>query len=194
MGAMFQSRGRSAPGGNGIDAKVLEALEGAGIEAFSDWTPYQHPTLGEVEIGGFLPYVTENPPVEQVAELGAKDGEFLVKLAGMLPRVHIATAEVEALGSGIFSVTAEVENAGFFPTSLRHGQISRSVQPTLVQIQVPPEDILTGADKTSRIMVLDGSGTREKFTWVIRGREGSQVEIKLRSQKGGTDSATVTLR
>ena len=46
--------------------------------------------LGEVEIGGFMPYATMNPPFEQVAELGAKHGEFLVELAGMLPRVRIA--------------------------------------------------------------------------------------------------------
>ena len=63
-----------------------------------------------------------------------------------------------------------------------------------MQIQVPPEDILTGADKSSRIPALDGSGSRESFTWVIRGREGSRVEIRLRSDKGGTDTATVTLR
>jgi hypothetical protein len=147
-----------------------------------------------VEIGGFLPYVTTNPPAAQVPEVGRKHGEFLVKLAGMLPRVRIVDTEVEAHGGGVFSVTVEVENAGFFPTTLRHGQTSRSVQATTVQIQVPPEDILTGAAKTARIPNLDGSGDRESFTWVIRGREGSQVDIKLRAEKGGTDSATVTLR
>lgn len=194
MAGVAQARGRTGPGGSGADADVLKALEGAGIEAFADWSAYDHPTLGEVEIGGFLPYVTVNPPAEQVSELGAKHGEFLVKLAGMLPRVRIVDTEVEAHGGGVFSVTVEVENRGFFPTSLRHGQISRSVQATTVQIQVAPEDILTGADKTSRIPVLAGSGSREKFTWVIRGQEGSLVEIKLRAQKGGTDSATVTLR
>jgi len=194
MGGMAQSRGRTSTGGDGIDAQLLEALESAGVDAFADWEVFNHPTLGEAEIGGFLPYVTANPPAEEVSELGAQHGEFLVKLAGMLPRVHIADTEVKAHGGGVFSVTVEVENEGFLPTSLRHGQISRSVQPTTVQIQVPQEDILTGADKTSRITVLDGSGAREKFTWVIRGREGSQVEIKLRAQKGGTDSATVTLR
>lgn len=194
MAGMAQARGQAGTGGGGIDGRVLDALEGAGIQAFAEWDPYNHPTLGEVEIGGFLPYVTVNPPAEQVSELGVKHGEFLVKLAGMLPRAHIANTEVEAHGGGVFSVTVEVENTGFFPTSLRHGQISRSVQPTTVQIQVPPDDILTGADKTSRMAILNGSGAREKFTWVIRGREGALVEIKLRAQKGGTDSATVTLR
>lgn len=181
-------------GGAGVDGKVLKAMEGAGIDTFVDWTPYTHPTLGEVEIGGFLPYATTNPPVEQVAELGSKHGKFLVELAGMLPRVRIVETEVESHGGGLFTVTAEVENSGFFPTTLQHGQISRSVQATTVQIQVDSDDILTGAAKTARIANLNGSGARESFTWVIRGREGAQVEIKLRAQKGGTDSATVTLR
>lgn len=194
MAGMQQVRGRDAAGGSGADAKVLGALESAGIDCFVDWAPFSHRTLGEVEIGGFRPYSTTNPPPEQVAELGEKHGEFLVRLAGMLPRVRIAGTEVEAHGGGVFTVTVHVENQGFLPTSLQQGVMSRAVQATLVQIQVPPEDILTGADKSSRIQQLDGSGSRESFTWVIRGQEGSRVEILARSQKGGTDTATVTLR
>ncbi len=187
-------RGDQTPSGSGHDPTLLKAMEGAGIDVFADWSPFDHPTLGEVEIGGFLPYATVNPPAGQLAELGAKHGEFLVALAGMLPRVRIVETQVEAHGGGVFSVTAVVENVGFFPTSLRHGQVSRAVQPTTLQIQVDPESILTGAAKTARIQVLNGSGSREEITWVIQGGEGSQVEIKLRAQKGGTDSATVTLR
>ena len=64
----------------------------------------------------------------------------------------------------------------------------------MVQIQVDPEDVLTGDDKSFTVSQLDGSGAREKVSWVIRGREGSSVEIRVRSQKGGSDTATVTLR
>ena len=67
--------------------------------------------------------------------------------------------------------------------------------PTFVQIQIDDDDILSGAEKTTSVGVLNGSGTRsEKITWVIRGREGAQLEIKLQSQKAGRDTATVTLR
>ena len=141
-----------------------------------------------------MPYLVTNPPFEQVPELGRAHGEFVVRLAGMLPRVSIVSTEVEAHGGGIFTVTAEIENSGFLPTSLQHGVTSRSVQPTMVQIQVPTEDILTGDSKTEYVQALAGSGARESFSWVIRGRQGATVEIRLRSQKGGTDTATVTLR
>ncbi len=191
--AAGRSGGRSS-GGAGADADVLAALESAGIDAFADWTPFQHPELGEVEIGGFLPYATVNPPTDQLPELGEKHGAFLVELAGMLPRVGVADTEVTAHGGGVFTVTAAVENTGFFPTSLRHGQISRAVGPTFLQIQVDADDILTGADKTAYLGVLDGSGGREEVTWVIRGREGSTVEIRLHSMKSGRDTRTITLR
>jgi hypothetical protein len=184
-----------AGGASGAGSGILTALEAAGIEAFVDWSPFQHPELGEVEIGGFMPYATMNPPAEQVPELGEKHGEFLVELAGMLPRVRIADTEVTAHGGGIFTVTVEVENTGFLPTSLQHGTRSRSVGPTFLQIQIDDDDILSGAEKTTSVGVLRGSGTRsEEVTWVIRGREGARIEIRLHSQKSGRETTTVTLR
>lgn len=176
------------------DAKLLAAFDSAGIDGFVAWSPYRHPDLGDVEIGGFRPYATTNPPAAQLASLGEAHGRFLARLASMLPRVRIADAEVTAHGGGVFTVTATVVNEGYFPSSLRHGVVARSVDPVTVQIQVDPDAILTGAAKTHRIQKLDGSGTRESVSWVIRGRPGAAVEIRARAQKGGTDSATVTLR
>ncbi len=181
-------------GGGGFEATLLQALEGAGIDAFVDWTPFDHPDLGPVEIGGFRPYATTNPPAADLPGLGRAHGEFTVRVASMLPRVRFAGSEVTNHGGGVFTVSVTVENTGFFPTSLQHGVVSRAVQPTTVQIQVDPETILTGAAKSSTFRQLDGSGARMEFSWVIQAREGSTVEVRVRSQKGGTDSTTVTLR
>jgi hypothetical protein len=181
-------------GDRGFEATLLEALEGAGIDAFVDWTTFDHPDLGPVEIGGFRPYATTNPPAADLPSLGRVHGEFTVRVASMLPRVKFVGSEVTNHGGGVFTVSVTVENTGFFPTSLQHGVVSRAVQPTTVQIQVDPETILTGAAKSSMFRQLDGSGARMEFSWVIQAREGSTVEVRVRSQKGGTDSITVTLR
>ena len=34
----------------------------------------------------------------------------------------------------------------------------------------------------------------ERVTWVVQAQEGSSVEIRVRAQKSGTDSTTITLR
>lgn len=176
------------------DARILAALEGAGIDAFVPWTPYQHPDLGTVQIGGFRPYAVSNPPAAQLPELGAAHGRFVARVSSMLSRVRIVDTEITAHGGSVFTVSATVANQGYLPSALRHGVISRSVNPVTVQIQVPSESILTGAAKTHQITVLDGSGTRETIKWIVRGSPGSEIEISVRTQKSGSDSATVTLR
>ena len=193
-GGGARGEGQSSSDDAGIDRKLIGAMDAAGIEAFVAWSSYDHPEFGPVEIGGFKPYVTTNPPAEQLPDLGRKHGEFVVRLTEMLPRVNIVDTEVTAHGGGVFTVTAEIENSGYFPTSLQHGVVSRSVQPTTVRIQVDPEAILTGDAKSSTVQRLEGSGSRAKFSWVIQGDNGQSVEIWVRSQKGGTDTATVTLR
>ena len=62
------------------------------------------------------------------------------------------------------------------------------------QLGIDPDNLLTGAAKTSFFSRLNGSGSRESYTWVIQGRQGASFELKVRSQKGGSDSATITLR
>ena len=188
------TRGAATAASTGTDGRLLSAFEAAGLDVFVPWTPFQHPELGDVEIGGFRPYALVNPPIEQVAALAESHGRFVARLTSMLPRIRFVDTQVTAHGGGVFTVKATVVNEGYLPSALQHGVVSRSVQPVMVQIQVPPEDVLTGAAKTTMIPRLEGSGARESYTWVIRGRPGSNVEILARGQKGGTDTATVTLR
>jgi len=184
--------GGDEAGGEG-DVRLLTAFEGAGIDAFVPWSSYRHAELGDVEVGGFRASALTNPPATMLPALGAAHGEFVARVASLLPRVRIAGTSVEAHGGGVFTVTADVVNEGYLPSALQHGVMSRTVDPVLVQIQVPPEAIVTGAAKSHRITRIEGSGARERVSWVIRGQNGASVEIRLRSEKGGVDTATVTL-
>jgi hypothetical protein len=107
--------------------------------------------------------------------------------------VRIVGTEVESHGGGLFTVSAEVENSGFFPSAFRHGVVAGSVDPVTVRIDIPREDLVTGNALTSQISTLPGSGSRERFSWLIRGTAGNSVQIRVRAQKGGTDAASVTL-
>jgi hypothetical protein len=197
MGMMRRQTPRGGPGGaagDGADLQILHGLEARGVNAFVDWTPVQHPTLGTVEVGGFRPYALSNPEPAAVEELGARHAEFALYLASLFPDVRIASTEVVAEGGGIFKISAEVENVGFLPTALAHGVRARAVNPVMVQLQIPPEDLISGDPKTSFFPSMDGSGSRESLTWIIQGEQGDQIELLLRSQKSGTQTATLTLR
>ncbi len=189
---------RSRPGGSGgasgADAKMLKWMDDAGVDGFVAWTSFNHPQLGPVEIGGFRPYATTNPPADRIAELGAKNAEFALYLASLFPSVRIAGTSVTDHGGGLYEVKAEIENAGYLPTALGQGVTARTVAPTMVQLGIDPDMLVTGDAKTSYIPTLDGSGNRHSFTWLVRGRRGQQVELKVLSQKAGRATTTVTLR
>ncbi len=186
--------GGNGGGGDGADARILKWMDSVGIDGFLNWTPFQHPTLGAVEIGGFKPYMYSNPPRDMLAELAPKHGAFVVELAGLFAKVRIASTQVTDHGGGVFRIKAEVENAGFFPTSTAHGVASRSVRPTMVQLEIEPDALLSGDAKTSFFQAMDGSGKRDSFEWIVSGRRGDTVTLRVVSQKGGQDSANITLR
>jgi hypothetical protein len=180
--------------GEGIDLRLLQWMDSEKVDGFVAWTPFKHPSLGDVEIGGFRPYVTVNPPAAKIADLGAAHAKFVVHLTSLFARVAIASTEITPLGGGLYRIRADVENAGFLPTALSQGVTARSVKPVMVQLGVPPESIITGSEKTNFIPTIAGSGSRQSYEWVITGKPGSVVTLKAVSQKGGADTATLTLK
>ncbi len=189
--------GMSAPGAAkiaGIDKGFLSYLDLNKVNGFVDWQTFNHPEFGEVEIGGFTPYEINNPPASKIVELGEAHGKFAVWLSGLYANVKVAKTEVINHGGGLFRIKAEVENTGFLPTSLSQGVASRSVSPTMVQLEVKPETIISGNAKTNFFQALAGSGMRQKYEWLIKGKSGDKIELRVVSQKGGTDKLSITLK
>ena len=115
-------------------------------------------------------------------------------LSSLFPKVTIADTSVASLGGGLYRVKVEVENSGFLPTSTAQGVRARSVKPTMVQIGVDPSDIISGAPKTNFFQALAGTGRRQAYEWIIKGKPGSTVTLKAVAQKAGSATASVTLK
>ena len=77
---------------------------------------------------------------------------------------------------------------------IAHGVTSQSVKPTMVQLGVPPESLVSGDAKTSFIPALAGSGRRQSYQWIVRGKAGQTITIKAAAEKGGSATRTVTLQ
>ncbi len=200
-GMAAAGRGRGTAGGDAgagsaeaVDLRLLQWMDAEKIDGFAAWTAFKHPTLGDVEIGGFKPYVAVNPPVGKIAELGPGHVTFALHLASLFPKVAVAKAEATALGGGLYRITAEIENQGFLPTALAHAVVARAVTPAMVQIGVPPDTIVTGSEKTSTVQTMPGSGSRRSFEWVITAKPGTSVTVTVTTPNAGADTATVKLQ
>ena len=53
--------------------------------------------------------------------------------------------------------------------------------------------MISGDNKTNYFQALDGSGSREKFEWIINGEAGQRIELRVVAQKGGSDTAELVL-
>jgi hypothetical protein len=197
-------RGAAPGGGDGaadgatgtaaFDVRLVRWMDADKVDGFINWTPFRHPTLGDVEIGGFRPYALSNPAAARITELGTSHTEFVTYLSGLFPKVAIASTSVTSLGGGLYRVKAEVENGGFLPTSTAQGVRSRSVKPTMVQLGVDTNDIVSGAAKTNFFPALAGSGRRESYEWIIKGKPGSTIVLKAVGQKSGSATTSLVLK
>ena len=186
--------GAAGDGGAAFDLRLVRWMDAEKVNGFINWTPFKHPTLGDVEIGGFRPYALSNPDAAKIAELGKGHLDFATYLPSIFPKVAIADTSVTALGGGLYRVKVEVENGGFLPTSSAQGVRSRSVSPTMVQLEINPDDIVSGAPKTSFFPTLAGSGRRQSYEWIIKGKPGSTLTVRAVAQKSGSAAATLSLK
>jgi hypothetical protein len=165
-------------------------LEGAG---FVDWTPYEHPTLGNVEIGGFVPFLKTTPPSSLMKETLSFHTDFYIGLMGRLPEMKIKETKVKALGNSLYEVTFYLTNLGWFPTSTAQGRRSRTAWPIRVELKTSDGQTIFSGRKLVMIPFINGSGDTKKAEWTIQGKKGSKITITAKSPRLGSVTTTVVL-
>jgi hypothetical protein len=165
-------------------------LEGAG---FVDWAPYEHPTLGDVEIGGFVPFLKTTPPSSLMKESLAFHTDFYIGLMGKLPEMKIKETKVEVLGDSLYEATVYLTNLGWFATSTAQGRRARTAWPIRVELELENGQTLFSGRRLVTIPFINGSGDTQKAQWIIQGKKGSKITITAKSPRLGSAKTTVVL-
>lgn len=173
--------------GNGVveQIEVLrycdEAFKGT---CFKPWTKFQHPVLGEVEIGGFNPkFYSQNGPPQVLEKWARNQAMFNFYMARSLPQIEITEARVRALSgtqrdSATHEIRVTVRNSGLMPTALEQAKRVKIVRPDRVIAQ-PARGSATrtlgrteefwlagGATHTTTIRIRSGTGASDKHLTV----------------------------
>ena len=131
------------------DVELIQWLDAnrAGKNDFQPWTKAQHPTLGEVEVGGWNPkFWSQNPPVEMLETWARNEAMFNLYLAQQLAQVRVVslTSKPAAGGDGGVEVTATVTNEGLIPTALEIAKRVKIVRPDTVSLQLAAGQTFVG--------------------------------------------------
>ncbi len=170
-----------------------EELDG---KLFIGWHKFEHPTLGEVEIGGWKRRKTSPPEGELIQKECEMGNAFVIYLAGQTAKIKIAEPEITDKEGGIYQVDIQVENKGFLPTSTQQAVELDMVEPVLLEVE-PSEnvEILLGDTKV-KLGHIEGYSESEKTTYIIRIKDPSQkatMKISAVSQKAGNDSKEIVI-
>ncbi len=166
-------------------------------KVFVDWHSYDHPTLGEVDIGGW-PRTKISPPEGELIQIECEMGNnFVIYLAGLAPKLEFGDIEVVDKEGGIFQLDITVKNAGFLPTVTEQANKMKTLKPTLLELEPNKNvEILYGEEKV-KLGKIEGFSESEKSTYLLRVKKGSKksvLNISVTSQRAGNVSKQVVLK
>jgi len=155
-------------------------------KGFVNWEKYQHKQLGEVEIGGFFPYLRVNPSADQIDSLSINHAKFALYLAAQFAEIKMDKPVVEKMSSNLFRLKIKVHNKGKFPYATAIGEKSRNISPIVLQLKFEDNEKmkLFGGNKRMDLPSLD-PGVEKEYEWVIISPPGKKINVKLWARNGG---------
>jgi|GEM_PF-45216 hypothetical protein len=174
--------------------------EECGGKYFVDWKPFDHPQLGEVEIGSFkCPFIEQNPPPEFIEEWAHKEAMFNIFLAKQLPRIEISSVEVTpAADPGVYTVAVQYTNTGFLPTAIERAKEVNIVRPDRVSLEFdsPKAEIISPKGRNTFIergWAKQGEVKTARFQVKLNGIDTAACTVHVQSSRGGHNVTEVRI-
>ena len=122
------------------ERRLLAWADAHAPNAFTEWEPFDHPQLGEIEVGGWDPFwIHRNPPLAWVADVVEPHVPFVVRHAMAAPELRLRDLVATHVGSDFYRIDAVVENVGFLPTHITERGRAVGVRSS-VRIELVPDD------------------------------------------------------
>lgn len=171
-------------------AKRLRWLENNGRpSAHLGWTTFEHPQLGPVEIGGYRPFVLDDPSADHAEGLGARMGTFLQQLGPDLARIEFVDAKAEDLGGGLLDLRVTLTNTGWLPLRSQWGKRTRTQRLPRVELVLPEGATLIAGRTVTIANDLDG-GERQEFRWLVQGTDSASITVTATTDHAGEARTT----
>lgn len=93
---------------------------------YRDWKKFDHPQLGEVEIGGWRTFTTRIPPAFMLPEMMHRNASLVIFTAKHAPDVTLEVLEAKSLGNDLHRIRVRASNPNAIP-SLSSKALSKNI-------------------------------------------------------------------
>lgn len=175
-----------------VDKRLLARCESRGL-GFVAWQKFEHPQLGEVEIGGFAhrDATTLILDDERDAAFEAHHA-FVLETSVWRSSCRIVSFTKKQLADRAFELEAVLVNDGELPALTATGRRCRRFASPTVRIELGEAELLAGRTRIRLTNLAENGGT-EKVRWVVTGAVGNSIRISLEIDPIGSDEKQVTL-
>jgi hypothetical protein len=172
---------------------------------FRDWKRFNHPQLGEIEIGGWRTFTTRLPPTFMLHEMLHRNAS-LVMLAGRhAPEVEIEVLEIKKLGDGLSRIRVRASNPNAIPTLSAIAGRHDITRQDILKIEGGGIEVVSGGvlsdlyhkrfkpveHRPHMVFTTVPSFGKTDVQWIVRG--GGKVGITFDSIKAKNRSITINL-
>jgi Zinc carboxypeptidase len=177
------------------DIHLLRWFAQEKLDGFVDWKPVEHPGFPgkKVEVGGFKPFYSLNPPAKELDGLADKHLQFVATLSEWLPKLALIDAKAEALGNGVYRITVTAINRGFLPTMPEMGQVNGESYPLQIALTLPQGAELLQGNPRTKLPRLDGSGGKAEKSWLLKFGEEKPKQLEIQAWAPAVGRATVKI-
>lgn len=159
-------------------------------QGFVDYTPYDHPLYGEIEIGGYKRQHGRVAPSFLIEEMLHRNAAFCLRHAEEIARIRFSEIVIEELGDGLTRIRVALLNDAMMPSRSALAAREHLGTPDLVTIAGDGIEVLAGGTmpdrwraesfqpvdrEPARLRLNDGvpgaSGNpgRTEIAWIVRG-------------------------
>ena len=161
---------------------------------FAEWTRFEHPQLGPVEVGGLVRKYLGGPTLTDLRRIAKGTYKFTLEHARRHPRVLIEDLRAERVGPDVYRIRVRVANRGEFPTHITNkGRTLRRLRP--VRVEFHPADGVSLLSQTGHYDLGHFGGVTDgrALEWFVaaEGNSDPLCELQVQGGTGGNVSAAV---
>lgn len=183
-GTPRESMAKTAQSGDAEKA-IFAYIDKQEPSGFVKWQPYNHPTLGKVEIGGTVPFLTSTPPASKIDSLCKVQLPWLLQLSAKLPELHVMKEVVTDLGAGVFRLELFIENRGALACPIAMGSRNKQPAPAIVILEGENIEFMEGNKRTPLGDI--GGNQVKKLTWILKAGKNSVLKAGIESVLSGPE-------
>jgi hypothetical protein len=138
-------------------------------EYFQDWRALKHPDFPEnrVEIGGYYPFVRNNPPVQILDSISDTHNQFILWLASERPTIEVHNIQTEHIGKDLFRIEFDIYNGGLLPALCEIGEKTRWVKKPKISIKLQNDQEVVSGHPVQLLDKLPGDSAHHA-SWLIK--------------------------